>query len=438
MAATRAAAEQGTDNGHRRSRHADSAPVAPRYRPRSSPPHPTGATLGLGADAPPEQDRPARLPAEARATLPGSGGEERSVNSSRSRRSSRRPTALRAALLVQSLRAPPARGAARPHRHRRRPRRRDRRHRTPPPAPPAVPGHHHRAARWPRLAGHHPGDRPRAPAANTFEAALVIDMLDEAGQTPCACGTSWRRQGPAPPAPGRPTWPSRRRTTRRPCTLRAYELSAQTAANRTWWSGPLTLTTERPPIIITTPGLRRPSVAPGGTLAGQRAGVGARGAVQPRAARRRPAPRCSPSRSRRPAAPRNRTSAARWRCPRAWPEDSTTWSASTTALKDGSMQYEFPVQSCVAQRARRAGHAGRVELSTGRPGSGPCRAAGRLQWKGHRDAPVATARIAPIPPKVSRDRASHRDSAFARAGRGVRRHRGHQAERLRHRPGRNG
>ena len=100
--------------------------------------------------------------------------------------------------------------------------------------------------------------------ADTFEAALVIDLLDAAGQTLCVrhltatsgSGTpgTWQSDLAFPP-------PEEEETV----TLRAYELSAEDGTETNVVERSLTLTTERPPVIITTPacGTR---IAPGGSL----------------------------------------------------------------------------------------------------------------------------------------------------------------------------
>ena len=100
--------------------------------------------------------------------------------------------------------------------------------------------------------------------ADTFEAALVIDLLDEDGQTLCVrhitatsgSGTpgTWQTDLAFPPPQDE-----------EPVTLRAYELSAEDGSETNVVERSLTLTTERPPIIITTPACGT-SVAPGGTL----------------------------------------------------------------------------------------------------------------------------------------------------------------------------
>lgn len=100
--------------------------------------------------------------------------------------------------------------------------------------------------------------------ADTFEAALVIDLLDESGQTLCV------RHITATSGSGTPgTWQSDLAfpppEDEEAVTLRAYELSAEDGSETNVVERSLTLTTERPPIIITTPACGA-SVAPGGTL----------------------------------------------------------------------------------------------------------------------------------------------------------------------------
>lgn len=100
--------------------------------------------------------------------------------------------------------------------------------------------------------------------ANTFEAALVIDLLGEDGQTLCV------RHIMATSGSGTPgTWQSDLAfpppDDEQPVTLRAYELSAADGSETNVVERPLTLTTERPPIIITAPACGA-SIAPGGTL----------------------------------------------------------------------------------------------------------------------------------------------------------------------------
>ncbi|TFD93511.1 hypothetical protein E3T61_05350 [Cryobacterium lactosi] len=100
--------------------------------------------------------------------------------------------------------------------------------------------------------------------ADTVEAALVIDLLDEAGQTLCVrhltatsgSGTAgtWQSDLAFPPPENEEA-----------VTLRAYELSAEDGSETNVVERSLTLTPERPPIIITTPACGA-SVAPGGTL----------------------------------------------------------------------------------------------------------------------------------------------------------------------------
>ena len=180
------------------------------------------------------------------------------MNSSRSRRSNRRPTALLAALLVLSLAAcapgpaPAPTGTA--------------------PTGAAPTG----TASATSTAG--PAitiDSPVAESpvtipvtargtADTFEAALVIDMLDEAGQTLCVrhimatsgSGTpgTWQSDLAFPPPDDEEA-----------VTLRAYELSAKDGSETNVVERSLTLTAERPPIIITAPACGA-SVAPGGTV----------------------------------------------------------------------------------------------------------------------------------------------------------------------------
>lgn len=99
--------------------------------------------------------------------------------------------------------------------------------------------------------------------AGTTEAALVIDLLDEAGQPLCVrhltattgSGTAatWQSDLAFPPPEDEET-----------VTLRAYELGADGSESNVVERS-LSLTTERPPIIITTPACGA-SVAPGGTL----------------------------------------------------------------------------------------------------------------------------------------------------------------------------
>lgn len=100
--------------------------------------------------------------------------------------------------------------------------------------------------------------------ADTVEAALVIDLLDDAGQTLCVrhitatsgSGTrgTWQSDLAFPPPEDEET-----------VTLRAYELSAVDGSETNVAERTLTLTSERPPIIISTPACGA-SVAPGGTL----------------------------------------------------------------------------------------------------------------------------------------------------------------------------
>nr|RZI37285.1 hypothetical protein BJQ95_00275 [Cryobacterium sp. SO1] len=100
--------------------------------------------------------------------------------------------------------------------------------------------------------------------AATVEAALVIDLLDEAGQTLCV------RHLTATSGSGTPgTWQSDLAfpppENEEEVTLRAYQLSAEDGSETNVLERSLTLTPERPPIIITTPACGA-SVAPGGTL----------------------------------------------------------------------------------------------------------------------------------------------------------------------------
>jgi hypothetical protein len=100
--------------------------------------------------------------------------------------------------------------------------------------------------------------------ADTVEGALVIDLLDGAGQTLCVrhitatsgSGTpgTWQSDLAFPP-------PEEEETV----TFRAYELSAEDGSETNVVERTLTLTTERPPIIITTPACGA-SISPGGSL----------------------------------------------------------------------------------------------------------------------------------------------------------------------------
>jgi hypothetical protein len=100
--------------------------------------------------------------------------------------------------------------------------------------------------------------------ANTVEAALVIDLLDEDGQTLCVrhlmatsgSGTpgTWQSDLAFPPPDDEQS-----------VTLRAYELSAADGSETNVVEVPLILTAERPPIIIASPACGA-SIAPGGTL----------------------------------------------------------------------------------------------------------------------------------------------------------------------------
>ena len=101
--------------------------------------------------------------------------------------------------------------------------------------------------------------------ANTFEAALTVDALDEAGDQLCVrhimatsgSGTAgkWETTLAFPP-----------QDTDMPVTLRAYELSSKDGSKVNLVDRKVTISPERPPIVITTP-VCGDMVAPGGTLA---------------------------------------------------------------------------------------------------------------------------------------------------------------------------
>ncbi|MET1042744.1 MAG: Gmad2 immunoglobulin-like domain-containing protein [Microbacteriaceae bacterium] len=104
--------------------------------------------------------------------------------------------------------------------------------------------------------------------ANTFEAALTVDLLTEAGDILCM------RHIMATSGSGTPgTWQTRlgfapQGDTEAPVTLRAYELSANDGSITNLVERPLTLSPEHPPIMLTSP-ICGDVVAAGGALAVQ-------------------------------------------------------------------------------------------------------------------------------------------------------------------------
>ncbi|MET0888201.1 MAG: Gmad2 immunoglobulin-like domain-containing protein [Mycetocola sp.] len=89
--------------------------------------------------------------------------------------------------------------------------------------------------------------------ANTFEAALTVDVMNEANEILCV------RHVLATSGSGtRGTWQARlgfapQRDTDEPVTLRAYELSASDGSMTNLVERPLTLSPEHPPIFLTSP-----------------------------------------------------------------------------------------------------------------------------------------------------------------------------------------
>lgn len=104
--------------------------------------------------------------------------------------------------------------------------------------------------------------------ANTFEAALVVDVVNEAGDFLCI------RHEMATSGSGTPgTWDATlgfppQRDTDEPVTLRAYEISAQDGSIINLVERQLVLSPEHPPIFLTSP-VCGDVVAAGGPLAVQ-------------------------------------------------------------------------------------------------------------------------------------------------------------------------
>jgi Predicted solute binding protein len=103
--------------------------------------------------------------------------------------------------------------------------------------------------------------------ANTFEAALTVDALNEAGDILCV------RHIMATSGSGTPgTWETRlgfapeSDTEIAPVTLRAYELSAKDGSITNLVERKVSLSPNRPPIMVTSP-VCGDAVAPGGSLA---------------------------------------------------------------------------------------------------------------------------------------------------------------------------
>ena len=101
--------------------------------------------------------------------------------------------------------------------------------------------------------------------AGAPDTALVVDLLDEDGQTLCVrnltaaaaasgAGGAWHTDLAFSPPDAE-----------QPVTLRAYELSAEDGSATNVSERPLTLTPERPPVIITSPACGA-SIAAGGVL----------------------------------------------------------------------------------------------------------------------------------------------------------------------------
>lgn len=100
--------------------------------------------------------------------------------------------------------------------------------------------------------------------ADTFEAALTVDALDESGDPLCVrhiMATS----GSGTPGTWETTLAFPPQEAQIPATLRAYELSAKDGSMMNLVERAITVSAERSPIIITTPACGD-RVAPGGTL----------------------------------------------------------------------------------------------------------------------------------------------------------------------------
>jgi hypothetical protein len=100
--------------------------------------------------------------------------------------------------------------------------------------------------------------------SDTFEAALTVDALDATGQPLCVrhiMATS----GSGTPGTWETTLAFPPKDAEIPVKLRAYELSAKDGSMVNLVERAVTVSAERPPIIITTPACGD-SVAPGGTL----------------------------------------------------------------------------------------------------------------------------------------------------------------------------
>ncbi|WEO77432.1 Gmad2 immunoglobulin-like domain-containing protein [Cryobacterium sp. SO2] len=101
--------------------------------------------------------------------------------------------------------------------------------------------------------------------ANTFEAALTVEMLTESGDILCVRNIMTT---PGSSTPG--SWQTDVAfvppDSDEPATLRAYELSAQDGTPINVVERDVTVTSERPPIIIVTP-VCGDTAAPGGQIA---------------------------------------------------------------------------------------------------------------------------------------------------------------------------
>lgn len=107
--------------------------------------------------------------------------------------------------------------------------------------------------------------------ANTFEAALTVDVLDAAGETLCA-RSIMATSGTGTPGTWATTLDIPPRDVYAPVTVRAYEFSAMDGSKINLVERPVMLSMQRPALFITSP-VCGATVAPGSALVVQGRGV---------------------------------------------------------------------------------------------------------------------------------------------------------------------